>query len=476
MYNSDQMSILISNQSVKFLIIGINFVLRLLIIKLITYIGVDTESEQTRLITNGVFVVQFFNTALLLLVVNANLVEQGFPLSMLSSSRGLSDFSHLWFSDIGVTLTGAMLFNVYWPIVEFFTFGAMRQGFRLMDRGFTCNKKQTKKTTIQQYVELYSGPIFFIHYKYSAILNIVFVTMMYGMGLPVLFPIASASLFVLYFVEKCMLYYVYREPPMYDEKLNSNALGILTWAPLLFLSFGYWMLSSKQLLGNSLPHIYTYLNDQNIMSGHKWTEVFAQAAYGTSKPSMPLLYLFWGLLVLTIFKSLLIKVWNFFPFLAVGDFEIDENLDNYFMTLDTNDRNWSQEEERYYRKNLGLRILSEYEKHKLQEVKEGENVMKGGAHCYDILASEQYAKDFQYFSPALGEERKEYIKDADEDEDNDMMQSDLVKIVLNLAYLPPSLARTFTFDKSFYKQAKSHSHNDKEKQATGYTGPSINNH
>jgi len=45
MYNSDQMSILISNQSVKFLIIGINFVLRLLIIKLITYIGVDTESE-----------------------------------------------------------------------------------------------------------------------------------------------------------------------------------------------------------------------------------------------------------------------------------------------------------------------------------------------------------------------------------------------------------------------------------------------
>ena len=57
-----------------------------------------------------------------------------------------------------------------------------------------------------------------------------------------------------------------------------------------------------------------------------------------------------------------------------------------------------------------------------------------------------------------------------------MIQSDLVKIVLNLAYLPPSLARTFTFDKSFYKQAKSHSHNDKEKQATGYTGPSINNH
>lgn len=103
--------------------------------------------------------------------------------------------------------------------------------------------------------------------------------------------------------------------------------------------------------------------------------------------------------------------------------------------------------------------------------------MKGGAHCYDILASEQYAKDFQYYSPALGDERNSYIKDDDEDEDNDMMQSDIVKIILNLAYMPTKLARTFTFDKEFYKKAKDHNHGDKEeKETSGYAGPSINNH
>jgi hypothetical protein len=246
MYSSDQLTILTYNQSIKFLIIGINVILRMLIIKLIEYIGVDTESEQARLTTNGVFVVQFFNTALLLLVVNANLIEQGFPFSLMSSARGMSDFSHVWFSDIGITLTGAMLFNVYYPIVEFFMFGAMRKAFRWMDRGFSfSNFNKTKKSSIQLYVELYSGPVFFIHYKYSGILNIVFVTMMYGMGLPILFPIAALSLLVIYCMEKMMLYFVYREPPMYDEKLNNNALSILTYAPLLFLSFGYWMLSSK---------------------------------------------------------------------------------------------------------------------------------------------------------------------------------------------------------------------------------------
>lgn len=85
--------VLINDQIVKFSIIAINYVLRLFIIKLIMYIGKDTESEQTRLITNGVFVVQFFNTALLLLMVNANLQEQGAPLSWLSAETGIPDFN-----------------------------------------------------------------------------------------------------------------------------------------------------------------------------------------------------------------------------------------------------------------------------------------------------------------------------------------------------------------------------------------------
>lgn len=66
---------LATNNAVQYLIIAINYILRIFIIKLIIYIGKDTESEQTKMITNGVFLVQFFNTALLLLLVNANFDE-----------------------------------------------------------------------------------------------------------------------------------------------------------------------------------------------------------------------------------------------------------------------------------------------------------------------------------------------------------------------------------------------------------------
>ena len=74
-YVFDQYSIMGYSRAVQYMIIAINYVLRLFIIKLIIYIGKDTESEKTRLICNGVFIVQFFNTGLLLLSVNANLAE-----------------------------------------------------------------------------------------------------------------------------------------------------------------------------------------------------------------------------------------------------------------------------------------------------------------------------------------------------------------------------------------------------------------
>jgi hypothetical protein len=101
-------------------------------------------------------------------------------------------------------------------------------------------------------VDIYSGPLYFIHYKYSAILNITFVTFMYGLGLPILFPVAVLAFLVLYWVEKLMLYYSYRQPPMYDDKLNTSVLTKMTYAPLLFLIFGYWMYSNKQFLSNDV--------------------------------------------------------------------------------------------------------------------------------------------------------------------------------------------------------------------------------
>jgi hypothetical protein len=97
----------------------------------------------------------------------------------------------------------------------------------------------------------------------------VFVTFIYGLGLPLLFPIAACGLLGLYLIEKTMIYYSYRQPPTYDDKLNKAVLAKMTYAPLLLLSFGYWMLSNKQLCNNDILE-FTY-SDAVANSGHYWT-------------------------------------------------------------------------------------------------------------------------------------------------------------------------------------------------------------
>src|SRR3569833_4684174 len=91
-----------------------------------------------------------------------------------------------------------MLINSVFSTIEFAIAYSQRWFFRLKDRSFTKDTYKTKKTSMQLYVDLYSGPEYFIHFKYSAILNVTFVTMMYGMGLPILFPIAAFTYFVVF--------------------------------------------------------------------------------------------------------------------------------------------------------------------------------------------------------------------------------------------------------------------------------------
>lgn len=53
----------------------------------------------------------------------------------------------------------------------------------------------TKKTSMAAFKALWSGGDYVIHFKYSQVLNVTFISMMYGIGMPLLFPIAAFNLF-----------------------------------------------------------------------------------------------------------------------------------------------------------------------------------------------------------------------------------------------------------------------------------------
>jgi len=229
--------------------------------------------------------VQFFNTAFLMMLANANMSEQTFDFFLTKGK--LPDFNARWFQNIGNTLVATMIFTAYFPLLEFFGFFAMRTTFRILDSGINCSRYSTKKTAIQPYIDAYAGPVYFLHYKYSGALNICFVTMMYGFGMPILFPIACCAFIVMCFVEKTMLFYSYRLPPMYDERLSKTVLKMLAWAPAFGLLFGYWMISNRQLLSNdNLTPVPTALSIPDV--NHSYLSVFTPT--GWSAPAWPLLF------------------------------------------------------------------------------------------------------------------------------------------------------------------------------------------
>lgn len=100
-YFGDVIVAMIIGYSISFLIIAINLILKKVIIALITWVGEDTLSEQIASITNGVFYALFFNTGILITLVNANMTEHQ-PKFLTKYVRGLYyDYSPEWYQNVG---------------------------------------------------------------------------------------------------------------------------------------------------------------------------------------------------------------------------------------------------------------------------------------------------------------------------------------------------------------------------------------
>lgn len=72
-YYKDKLTISVMDESIKYIIIVINTVIRMIVIKIIDSVGCDTQSREMSFVTIAVFFCTFFNTGFLLMIVNANM-------------------------------------------------------------------------------------------------------------------------------------------------------------------------------------------------------------------------------------------------------------------------------------------------------------------------------------------------------------------------------------------------------------------
>ena len=65
-----------------------------------------------------------------------------------------TDINAYWFNDVGSMIVSTMIFNAYYPVIEFFGYWALRMVFRCLDQMSLWPNKltSTQSKTIQAFV------------------------------------------------------------------------------------------------------------------------------------------------------------------------------------------------------------------------------------------------------------------------------------------------------------------------------------
>lgn len=115
--------------------------------------------------TLKMFIAQFLNTAVVLLVING-----GIPW-ITYSKDALDDFSVEWYREVGSTLVMTMLLNVITPHISNFMWQLIYGSMRCCDRSCSCDKRKTKKLLQEDYENVNTGNIFLFEFRFSSVLT-----------------------------------------------------------------------------------------------------------------------------------------------------------------------------------------------------------------------------------------------------------------------------------------------------------------
>jgi len=219
----------------------VNFLISMTLRRLASFEKHHSLVNMEASIASRLFYVLFINTGLVVLVINADFtwdfIRKIQFMDLATSLVGYKDFSIGWFTDVGMQLLLIMIFNILVPHAEVLLSW-------LYTMTYSRNLFLRSATSQRELNEWYMGPVFRLHYRIAQNMMTLFVTMMYGPGIPLLYPIMTVSQFTYFWVDKIMLLRYYRNPPSYDAVLASYSAKFSIYAVFPHLVFAIWMYSS----------------------------------------------------------------------------------------------------------------------------------------------------------------------------------------------------------------------------------------
>lgn len=136
--------------------------------------------------------------------------------------------------------------------------------------------------------------------------------------------------------------------------------------------------------------------------------------------------------------------------MSQDELEVDEDLPNFFTALLLSEADKIILENKQMMTEYGFELSESWLVDKLSNTKWPETTIQG-TPWYAIMCNPAYAEDFAWLGPHV-KDRGLYIKDWDDDPDNNHQQSDVVSVLMNLGSIPDfvaskiNLGRTFAVD------------------------------
>lgn len=189
------------------------------------------------------FIGQFFNTGILVLVINFSILN--YPASLawlqvLAVGRGdYDDFNTAWYVAVGssiilqiaIQLVTNVLSPLVWPLIV-----------RPLSLRF-----QHRYVTQEAMNELYAMPQWSLSLRLAQSLNVIFVCIMYAAGMPAMYLLGFLFCVLTYWVDKWSLLKTCARPPAYSEDSIKFALNVFPIALLLHLLLACWTFGKQSL-------------------------------------------------------------------------------------------------------------------------------------------------------------------------------------------------------------------------------------
>ena len=199
-----------------------------------------TTTRRSISVATNTFLALFFNTAVLLLVVNGK-IRLFFNYTMNESNElASSDYDEIWYLTTGLAIANIMLYNIIIPQIPY-----------ILAPPITYFKRAITGTGLTQFHlnEMFEAQPFVIEQRCAQLLFTLACTLTFSSALPVLYPICFLSLCLSLLLDKFLLLKYFKKPIMIEGELGEKLLEMLPWLALLHLANSIWVMSYRPSQG-----------------------------------------------------------------------------------------------------------------------------------------------------------------------------------------------------------------------------------